>query len=114
MAGVKGRSGRPRKQQIEVRQQNLLMADKVIGRFLADKEIPDVSKIELAAKLVIKDMGVQASRENTKLLTQNNFFTQIINKAAQDVKKVSNSSYNEIIEVEAKLIDPDLKTGLET
>ena len=114
MAGVKGRSGRPRKQQLEVRKQNMLMADKVIGRFLANPEVPDENKVELAAKLVIKDMGIQASKENTKMLTQNNFFTQIINKAAQEVKSITNTPISEIIEIEAKVIEPDLKTGLET
>lgn len=114
MAGKKGRSGRPRTNVLYLRSKNLAKADEIINRFLEDESIPDKEKLEVASKIVIKDMGIQANKDNAKLLTQNNFFTQIISEAAKEVKKVSNQTQSQISSQSAKAIEAEYYVKDET
>ncbi|MFC1808856.1 hypothetical protein ACFL3D_01880 [Candidatus Omnitrophota bacterium] len=105
MAGKRGRSGRPRKQQFEVRQQNILKSEQLINEFLNAPEIPIADKMDISSKLVIKDMHIQAQKDIGKKLTQNNFFTQIINRAAEECRQISDTPMSKVIEVSAQQIE---------
>jgi len=105
MSGKKGRSGRPRKQQFEVRQQNILKAEELINDFLNDKDVSLTNKMDVSTKIVMKDMHIQAQKDLGRKLTQNNFFTQIINRAAEECIELNNTPFNKVIEDSAKQIE---------
>ena len=95
MAGRKGRSGRQTAVVERLKYKSIHRAWKNCVDFLHDKAIPLVDKMDISVKLAMKDMQ---QAEAPKQLTQNNFFTQIIQRASKEIQQINEKPIEVIAE----------------